>query len=61
MLRVFLAQINPTVGDIEGNYRKILQFIKRAKKKKADIVIFPELALVGYFSEDLLLKKHFIL
>ena len=59
-LRVALAQINPTVGDLSGNKKKIVSYIKKAKAKEADIVAFPELSLCGYPPEDLLLKKHFI-
>lgn len=59
-LRIALAQINPTVGDLEGNRRKIAEYIHRAKAQQADIVAFPELAVTGYPPEDLLLKKHFV-
>jgi NAD+ synthase (glutamine-hydrolysing) len=59
-LRVALAQINATVGDIEGNARKIAEGIERAKEVRADVVAFPELAVTGYPPEDLLLKPHFI-
>src|SRR5512135_1520316 len=59
-LRVALAQINSTVGDLSGNSRKILQYVQKAKRQKADIVAFPELALTGYPPEDLLLKPRFI-
>ena len=59
-LRLALAQINSTVGDIDGNADKILNFAKRARAVKADIVIFPELAITGYPPEDLLLKPKFI-
>ncbi|MBF0504884.1 MAG: NAD+ synthase [Candidatus Omnitrophica bacterium] len=60
MLTIALAQINPTVGDLTGNSRKILKFTLQAQKQGADLVIFPELALCGYPPEDLLLKKHFV-
>ncbi|MGQ9729090.1 MAG: NAD+ synthase [Candidatus Fervidibacter sp.] len=59
-LRVTLAQINATVGDIEGNARKIADGIERAKEVRADIVAFPELSVTGYPPEDLLFKPHFI-
>jgi NAD+ synthase (glutamine-hydrolysing) len=59
-IRLALAQINLTVGDIRGNSRKIKKFIARAAKEGADIVAFPELALAGYPAEDLLLKKRFL-
>ncbi len=59
-VRVAIAQINTTVGDLEGNTRKILKYIKTAKDLGADIVSFPELAICGYPPEDLLLKRRFI-
>ncbi len=59
-LRVALAQINCTVGDIEGNASKISEYIRRAQSICADIVSFPELALTGYPPEDMLLKANFI-
>lgn len=59
-LRIAVAQINPTVGDIGSNRDKIGECIEKAVSKSADIVIFPELAICGYPPEDLLLKPHFI-
>jgi NAD+ synthase (glutamine-hydrolysing) len=59
-LRIALAQINPTVGDFEGNVSKIIDYIKKARKEGADVVAFPELAITGYPPEDLLLKPKFI-
>jgi NAD+ synthase (glutamine-hydrolysing) len=59
-LRVALAQINATVGDLEGNTTKIVQYMRQAAEKGAHIVCFPELALTGYPPEDLLLKPGFI-
>ena len=59
-LRVALAQINPTVGDLKGNVSKIIKYIKKAKAAKATIVVFPELSITGYPPEDLLLKSTFI-
>ncbi len=59
-VRIALAQINSTVGDIEGNLEKILSYIKTAERERADIVVFPELAITGYPPEDLLLKPQFI-
>ena len=47
-LRLALAQIDPVVGDLCGNSRKITEYIRKAKQLKADIVAFPELALTGY-------------
>ncbi len=59
-LRIALAQINPTVGDLDGNVSKIIDYIKRAKKAGSDLVAFPELSITGYPPEDLLLKTQFI-
>ena len=60
MLKLYLAQINPIVGDIIQNHRLIIRHIEKATASGADIVIFPELALTGYPPEDLLLKTAFI-
>lgn len=60
MLRVALAQINSTVGDLVGNQRKIRASIHQAKVMGADFVCLPELAVCGYPPEDLLYKSHFI-
>ena len=59
-LRIAMAQINPTVGDIAGNTRLIQTWIKEARQAKADLVAFPELAITGYPPEDLLFKPRFI-
>lgn len=59
-VRLALAQINPTVGDLEGNTKKIIEYIEKAKKYECDIVAFPELAITGYPPEDLLFKEKFI-
>ncbi|WP_456464405.1 NAD+ synthase [Persephonella sp.] len=59
-LRLALAQINSTVGDIEGNTEKIIKGIREAKHHDVDIIAFPELAITGYPPEDLLLKPSFI-
>jgi NAD+ synthase (glutamine-hydrolysing) len=59
-LRVALAQINSTVGDIPGNTAKIREYIGRARDEGAQVVVFPELAVTGYPPEDLLLKTHFV-
>ena len=56
-MRIALAQINPVVGDIEGNTKKIISIIK---KTKADFVVFPELSITGYSPQDLILKSNFI-
>lgn len=60
MFRFALAQINTTVGDLEGNRNKILLSLGQARSAQADIVLFPELAVCGYPPEDLLLKQHFL-
>lgn len=60
MLKIALAQINPTVGDLSGNIRKIQALAAQAQKKGCGLVVFPELAVCGYPPEDLLLKKHFV-
>ena len=59
-LRIVCAQINCTVGDLDGNCKKILEYIHRARRLEVDIVSFPELAITGYPPEDLLLKPKFI-
>jgi NAD+ synthase (glutamine-hydrolysing) len=59
-IRIALAQINSTVGDLPGNREKILTFAGKARDAGAEIVVFPELALCGYPPEDLLLKPYFI-
>jgi NAD+ synthase (glutamine-hydrolysing) len=60
MIRVALAQINTTVGDLRANTRKIIAYIDDARAKGASLVAFPELAIPGYPPEDLLLKSQFI-
>ena len=55
-----MVQMNPTVGDLDGNVRRITAWIRQAKKAKADLVVFPELAITGYPPEDLLLKPRFV-
>jgi NAD+ synthase (glutamine-hydrolysing) len=59
-LRIALAQIDPTVGDLDGNAAKIAEWIGRAAAGGADLAIFPELCLPGYPAEDLYLKPHFV-
>jgi NAD+ synthase (glutamine-hydrolysing) len=60
LLRVALAQIDSTVGDIEGNAAKIRDGISHAREAGAQLVVFPELSLTGYPPEDLLLKTNFL-
>ncbi len=59
-MKVALAQINPTVGDIAGNVRRILQSYARAKNHKVDLVVFPELCVTGYPPRDLVERTYFV-
>jgi len=60
MVRVALGQINTTVGDLEGNAKRILTAYEQAEAAGCDIVGFPELAVTGYPPEDLLLRPAFV-
>ena len=59
-LKIAIAQINATVGDLAGNAARILDFAQRAQAQGADLVLTPELALCGYPPEDLLLRPRFL-
>ncbi len=59
-MRIALAQINPTVGDFSGNLQKITEFVERAAAEGAALVMFPELAVSGYWPADLLEKESFV-
>src|SRR6266700_7919230 len=59
-MRLALAQIDPTVGDLEGNRDLILARIEEARAAGADLVVLPELAVTGYPPEDLLLRPAFV-
>jgi NAD+ synthase (glutamine-hydrolysing) len=59
-MRLALAQLNPTVGDIAGNEAKVREYLARAREAEAQIALFPELVITGYPPEDLLLKEHFL-
>jgi NAD+ synthase (glutamine-hydrolysing) len=59
-MRIALAQIDPFIGDFSGNIRKICEFIERARKQECHLVVFPELALIGYPPRDLLDKPSFV-
>ncbi len=59
-LRLAMAQINPTVGDLAGNSAQILEKVQQAQDLGAHLVLFPELALTGYPIEDLALSKDFL-
>ncbi len=60
MLKIYLAQINTTVGDLEGNAAKVLREYKNACEANCDLAIFSEMTITGYPAEDLWQKKHFI-
>jgi len=59
-LKVGVAQLNPTVGDIDGNTVKIVETIKKAKQDGVDIIVLPEMVVTGYPPNDLLLRQEFI-
>ncbi|MEZ5106447.1 MAG: NAD+ synthase [Draconibacterium sp.] len=59
-MKVAFAQLNYTIGDFDGNSSKIIQNIEKAKTEGADLVIFSELSVTGYYPHDLLEKKEFI-
>jgi NAD+ synthase (glutamine-hydrolysing) len=59
-VRLALAQINPVVGDLDGNRSLILERLAEAKSHAADVVVFPELSVTGYPPEDLLLRPGFV-
>jgi NAD+ synthase (glutamine-hydrolysing) len=59
-VRLALAQIDPTVGDVDGNAAKAEEWIARARDAGAELVVLPELCIPGYPAEDLYLKRHFL-
>ena len=59
-MKIALCQINPTVGAINNNKKQIIDWYDRAVKAEADIVVFPELSVIGYPPQDLLHRKGFI-
>jgi len=59
-LKILIAQINTTVGEIQKNKEKIIQGIEKGKENNADIVVFPELTIPGYIPLDIILRKGFI-
>ena len=59
-LKIGIAQINPTIGDLEGNAKKISDYICKSKKKGVDLLIFPEMVITGYPPQDLLFNRTFI-
>jgi NAD+ synthase (glutamine-hydrolysing) len=58
-LKIAIAQIDPIIGDIKGNINKILDYTHRAKKENCDLIVFPELSVIGYPPRDLLFRKEF--
>ncbi|WP_434643695.1 NAD+ synthase [Thermoanaerobacterium thermosaccharolyticum] len=59
-MKIALAQLNPTVGDIKNNCEKIIMHIKEAKKANMDLIVFPELSIIGYPPKDLLYNPDFL-
>ncbi|CRK55331.1 NAD synthetase / Glutamine amidotransferase chain of NAD synthetase [Alloactinosynnema sp. L-07] len=59
VLRIGLAQVNSTVGDLDGNARLIVDWTRRAARDGAQVVVFPEMMLTGYPVEDLCLRRSF--
>lgn len=59
-MKIALAQLNPTVGDIKTNCEKIITNIKEAKKANIDLIVFPELSIIGYPPKDLLYNPDFL-
>src|SRR3984893_10639708 len=60
MLRIALAQVNATVGDLDGNAGLIVEWTRRAAARGARVVVFPEMMLTGYPVEDLALRASFV-
>jgi NAD+ synthase (glutamine-hydrolysing) len=58
--RIAMVQMNPMVGDLDGNVRRIVGWLREANKAKPDLIAFPELTITGYPPEDLLLKPQFV-
>jgi len=59
-MKIAVAQLNPTIGHFQGNAEKIKRFIRKAREDRADLIIFPELAVTGYPPRDLLLYDAFL-
>jgi len=59
-LRIALAQVNPTVGDLAANSDIVVEATRAALGRSADLAVFPELALTGYPPEDLVLRRSFV-
>ncbi|SHE67193.1 NAD+ synthase (glutamine-hydrolysing) [Caldanaerobius fijiensis DSM 17918] len=59
-MKVAIGQINPTVGDLVGNANKIIEYVENAKTKGAELIVFPELSVIGYPPKDLLYNPDFL-
>jgi NAD+ synthase (glutamine-hydrolysing) len=59
-MRIGMVQINATVGDLQGNVKKMQAFWQQARQQQVDLLVFPELSICGYPPEDLLCKPHFL-
>ena len=60
ILKIGMAQLNPIIGDIDGNVAKIIDTIHRAIDENIELLVFPEMTITGYLPQDLLFSKHFI-
>ncbi len=60
LLRIALAQVNPTVGDLDGNAELVIEWTRRAARAGAGLVVFPEMMITGYPVEDLALRTSFV-
>ncbi|MFH1251158.1 MAG: NAD+ synthase [bacterium] len=60
ILKIGMAQLNPIIGDIDGNVAKIIETIHRAIDENIELLVFPEMTITGYLPQDLLFSKHFI-
>ena len=59
-MKIAISQINPIIGDVDYNYDRIIFFTDQARKQACDLVVFSELAVIGYPPRDLLEKDEFI-
>ena len=59
-MRIALLQLNPTAGDLNGNSSLLIDGVRAAQERGADLVVTPELALMGYLPRDLLMSRGFI-
>lgn len=60
ILKIGMAQLNPIIGDIEGNVAKIIEKIREAQRLQIELLIFPEMTITGYLPQDLLFNRQFI-